>query len=421
MELLRNGQPRVVVTGMGAVTALGGAHSLWEKLKAGISGITCIETIPADYLPVRIAGEVRGFDPLEYIDHKTSRRMGRASRFGVVSALEALKDAGLSREAAAAFGERFGVVVGTTLGAHELSTDATAEYRATFQKPNPLALINSLPNMPAHYISRFIQALGPLITPSTACSAGTQSIGTGAELIQRGRADLVLAGGVEAILQDYTVAGFNAMKTLAVGYEDAPHEASRPFDRDRSGFVMGEGAAVLLLESLHHALKRGAHIYAEVLGHASSSDAYHVAALDPSGRGAMRAMRWALDDAHLNPEDIDYINAHGTSTQANDAMETMAIKEVFGHHARQLAISSTKSMLGHSFGASGAIEAVAAVCSLVEKVLHPTINYRTPDPDCDLDYVPNVARDVPHLRYVMSNSFGLGGQNASLILGNVTL
>ncbi|MCU0496723.1 MAG: beta-ketoacyl-ACP synthase II [Anaerolineae bacterium] len=420
MELLRNGRPRVVVTGLGAVTALGSAKSLWESLKAGTSGICRIQTIPIDHVPIKIAGEVRDFNSSAYIDYKEARRMGRASQFAVVAAHHAVEDAGLSVDQIEHLGERVGVVVGTTLGSHELSTNATIEYRTRgYRKPNPLSLINALPNMPAHYISRFFQALGPLNTPSTACAAGTQSIGEAAELIRNGRSDVVISGGVESILQDYTIAGFHAMTALATEYNDHPEAASRPFDRTRSGFVMGEGAAIVVLESLAHALKRGARIYAEVLGHASSSDAFHVAALDPKGDGAVRAMRWALEDAHLNPDQIDYINAHGTSTPANDAMETLAIKRVFGEQAYKIPVSSTKSMIGHTFGASGAIEAVASIMTIFEQIIHPTINYHTPDPDCDLDYVPNVARVMRDLRYVLSNSFGLGGQNASIVFGVV--
>jgi 3-oxoacyl-(acyl-carrier-protein) synthase len=228
---------------------------------------------------------------------------------------------------------------------------------------------------------------------------------------------MVITGGVEAVLQDYAIAGFDAMQALANEYNDNPPAASRPFDMNRSGFVFSEGCGIVVIESLAHALKRGARIYAEILGHASSSDAFHIAALDPEGRGAIRSMRWALEDAHLNPDDIQYINAHGTSTKANDAMETLAIKRVFGEQAYNLAISSTKSMLGHALAGSGAIEIIACARSLIDKVIHPTINYETPDPECDLDYVPNTARDMKGLKYILSNSFGLGGQNASIVLG----
>ncbi len=418
MELLRNGRPRIVVTGLGAVTALGPARSLWDNLKAGRSGIRRIETIPIDHVPVQIGGEVRGFDPSAYIEHKEARRMGRASQFAVVAAAQAVEDAGYSPQMVEAEGERVGVVIGSSLGAHEMAEQSTFKYKTTgFRKPNPLSLINSLPNMPAHYVSRFLQAVGPLTAPSTACASGTQSVGEAGDLIRNGRCDMVVAGGVEAVLQDYAIAGFEAMDALATGYNDAPDKASRPFDLNRNGFVFSEGCGVVVLESLAHALKRGARIYAEVLGHASSSDAYHIAALDPEAKGAMRSMRWALEDAHVTTEQIGYINAHGTSTQQNDAFETLAIKKIFGEQAYNVPISSTKSMIGHALGGSGAIEFIACVMSIVEQVLHPTINYETPDPDCDLDYVPNIARDVSNLKYVLSNSFGLGGQNASIVLG----
>lgn len=420
MELLRNGRPRVVITGMGAVTALGSVKTLWDGLKAGRSGIRRIETIPIEHVPVKIGGEVRDFDPTEYIDRKEARRMGRASHFAVAAARMAVEDAGLTSEKIEAEGERVGVVIGSSLGAHEMAEQSTFKYKTTgYTKPNPLSLINSLPNMPAHYVSRFLRALGPLNAPSTACAAGTQSVGEASELIRRGRSDMVITGGVEAVLQDYAIAGFDAMQALANEYNDRPEAASRPFDANRSGFVFSEGCGIVIIESLTHALKRGARIYAEVLGHASSSDAFHVAALDPEGGGAIRSMRWALEDAHVNPEDIQYINAHGTSTKANDAMETMAIKRVFGEHAYNVSVSSTKSMLGHALAGSGAIEIIGCAMSLVEQVIHPTINYETPDPECDLDYVPNVARDAKGLKYILSNSFGLGGQNASIVLTSV--
>ncbi|MCB9451787.1 MAG: beta-ketoacyl-ACP synthase II [Anaerolineaceae bacterium] len=420
MELLRNGRPRVVITGLGGVTALGSATSLWNSLKAGESGIRRIETIPIDHVPVQIGGEVRDFDPTEYIEPKEARRMGRASHFAIAASKMAIEDAGLTVSDVEAEGERVGVVIGSSLGAHEMAEQSTFKYKTTgYNKPNPLSLINALPNMPAHYVSRFLRALGPLNAPSTACAAGTQSVGEASELVMNGRSDVVITGGVEAVLQDYAIAGFDAMKALANAYNDNPAAASRPFDADRSGFVFSEGCGIVIIESLAHALKRGARIYAEILGHASSSDAYHVAALDPEGKGAMRSMAWALESAHINPEDVQYINAHGTSTKANDAMETLAIKNVFGEHAYNVAISSTKSMIGHALAGSGAIEIIACAKSLAEKVIHPTINYETPDPECDLDYVPNTARDFKNLKYILSNSFGLGGQNASIVLGAI--
>ncbi len=421
MELLRNGRPRVVITGVGAMTALGTAPEMWDSLKAGRSGIRRIETLDVSHVPIKYGGEIRNFDPTQYMEPKEARRMGRSAQLAVAAAKMAAEDAGMTAAEIENEGERVGVVLGTSLGAHEMAEQSTFKYKTNgYRKPNPLALINALPNMPAHYVSRFLRTFGPLNAPSTACAAGTQAIGEALDLIRAGRADVIITGGVEAVLQDYALAGFEAMNALASSeYNDNPEAASRPFDLNRSGFVFSEGSGVLFVESLAHALKRNARIYAEVLGHASSSDAYHIAALDPEGHGAMRSMRWALEDAHLNADEIDTINAHGTSTQANDAMETLAIKRVFGEQAYNIPVNSTKSMLGHALGGSGAIEAVTCTLSLIEKVLHPTINYETPDPDCDLDYVPNEARRLPSLKYVMSNSFGLGGQNASLVLGAI--
>lgn len=420
MELLRHGRPRVVITGMGAVTALGNAKELWDGLVAGKSGIRHVETIPIEHVPVKYGGEVRGFDPLKYIDHKEARRMGRVSQFAVAAATEAVADAGLSPAQIEEEGERCGTVIGTALGPHEMAEGATFKYKTGgFRRPNPMGLIQSLPNMPSHYVSRFMRTFGPLNSPVNACASGTQSVGEAADYIRNGRADLILAGGMEAIFQDYTLAGFEAMDALVTGHEDSPETASRPFDKNRSGFVLSEGGAIFVLESLQHALKRGARIYAEVLGHASASDAYHVAALDPEGKGAFRSMKWAVADAKLELDEIGYINAHGSSTPTNDIMETLAIKRLFGEQAYNIPVSSTKSMMGHALGGSGAIELIACVRSLVDQVLHPTINYDTPDPDCDLDYVPNVARAVKGLRYVLSNSFGLGGQNASIVVGAV--
>jgi beta-ketoacyl-acyl-carrier-protein synthase II len=420
MELLRNGRPRVVITGLGTVSALGPVRDLWESLKAGRSGIRRITTVPIEHVPVQIGGEVRDFDPQVYdIDRKEARRMGRACQFALAATKMAVEDAGLTIPDIEAQGERVGTVIGSSLGSQELSEQTTTKYRADGRKPNPLGLINSLPNMPGHYVSKVFRALGPLMAPSTACATGTQSVGEASELIKNGRSDMVITGGVEAVLQDYAIAAFEAMDALATGWNDQPEKASRPFDKNRNGFIFSEGCGIVIVESLAHALKRGARIYAEVLGHASSSDAYHIAALDPEAGGAMRSMRWALEDAHLNPEDIGYINAHGTSTPPNDAMETLAIKRIFGEHAYNIMVSSTKSMIGHALGAAGTLEIIASVKTLVEQVVHPTINYETPDPECDLDYVPNVARQVEGLKYVLSNSFGLGGQNASIVLGKV--
>ncbi len=420
MELLRNGRPRVVITGLGAVTALGTVKELWDSLTAGRSGIRRIQNVPIDHVPVQIGGEVRDFNPEDFkIDRKEARRMGRACQLAIAAATMAVADAGLTTEQIEAQGERVGTVIGSTLGSQEQSEQTTTKYRADHKKPNPFGLINSLPNMPGHYVSKLMRSLGPLNAPATACAAGTQSIGEASELVKGGRSDMVITGGVEAVMQDYAIAGFDAMEALAAGYNDDPERASRPFDKNRSGFVFSEGAGIVIIESLAHAIKRGARIYAEILGHASSSDAYHIAALDPEAGGAIRSMRWALEDARIPFDEIGYINAHGTSTPANDAMETYAIKKVFGEQAYNIMISSTKSMIGHALGAAGAIEVIATVKTLVDQVIHPTINYETPDPECDLDYTPNIARQVTNLRYALSNSFGLGGQNASIVLGKI--
>ncbi len=418
MEFIRNGFPRVVVTGMGAVTPLGRFPEFWEKLKAGISGIRRIQSFDPSHLEVQIAGEVLDFDPTEYIEPKEARRMGRPSHFAVAAAMDALKDAGLTVQDLEPIRERVAVDFGSSLGAHDLAQQASFEFRTKGRRPGPFALIESIPNIPAHHISRILGALGPLICISAACATGTHSIGDAMNLIRYGKADVVVTGGVEAMILDYGIAGFISMKGLATGYNDNPTKASRPFDLHRNGFVFAEGAGAMILETLERAVKRGARIYAEVLGMASSSDAYHVAAPEPTGMGAANAMRWALQDARLDPELIDYVNTHGSSTPANDATETRAMKQVFKDHAYKLAANSTKSMLGHLLGAAGAVEGIATVMSIFEQVLHPTINLETPDPECDLDYVPNEARDAK-INFAMSNNFGLGGQNASVIFGRI--
>ncbi len=419
MEFTRNGWKRVVITGMGAVTPLGRFPSFWERLKRGESGIRRIQAFDPSDLEVQIAGEVQDFDPTEYVEPKEARRMSRASQFGVTAALDALADAGMTVADLEPIQDRVGVDFGSSMGGHDLAQQASFGYRSKGRRPGPFSLIQSLPNIPAHYVSRVTGALGPLVCVSTACATGTHSIGDGLDMIRHGRADVVFAGGVEAMILDYAIAGFISMTALATGYNDAPEKSSRPFDANRNGFVFGEGAGVMILETLERAIKRGARIYGEVVGMSTSSDSYHVAAPDPDGRGAQNAMKWALQDAGLNPEDIDYINAHGTSTPLNDVIETNAIKKVFGEHAYDIMVNSTKSMIGHLLGGAGAVEGIASVMSLYEKVVHPTINYETPDPECDLDYVPNEAREAKGIRYALSNSFGLGGQNACVIFGAV--
>ncbi len=418
MEFTRNGFPRVVITGMGAVTPLGRFPAFWENLKAGKSGVRRIQSFDPSHLEVQIAAEVLDFDPKEYLPPKEVRRMARASQLAVTAALDAMKDAGLTREALEPIAERVAVDFGSTLGGHDLAQQASFGFRTRGRRPGPFSLVESIPNIPAHHISRIVGARGRLVCISAACATGTHSIGDAMHLLRYGKADVVFTGGVEALIHDYAIAGFTSMRGLATGYNDAPGKASRPFDKNRNGFVFGEGAGAMVLETLERAVKRGARIYAEVVGMASSSDAYHVAAPDPDGQGAANAMKWALEDGGVDPEQIDYINAHGSSTPANDVMETRAIKQVFGEHAYDLAVNSTKSMMGHLLGGTGAVEGIAAVMSLYEQVLHPTINYETPDPDCDLDYVPNEARDAK-LTFALSNNFGLGGQNASIIFMRV--
>ena len=418
MEFTRNGFPRVVITGMGAVTPLGRFPEFWENLKAGKSGVRRIQSFDPSHLEVQIAAEVIDFDPKEYLPPKEARRMARASQLAVTAALDAMKDAGITREDIAPIAERVAVDYGSTLGGHDLAQQASFNFRTTGRRPGPFSLVESIPNIPAHHISRIVGALGRLVCISAACATGTHSIGDAMHLLRYGKADVVITGGVESIIHDYAIAGFTSMRGLATGYNDAPEKASRPFDKNRNGFVFGEGAGAMILETMERAVKRGARIYAEVVGMASSSDAYHVAAPDPDGRGAANAMKWALEDGGVDPELIDYINAHGSSTPANDVMETRAIKQIFGEHAYDLAVNSTKSMMGHLLGGTGAVEGIAAVMSLYEQVLHPTINYETPDPDCDLDYVPNEARDA-ELTFAMSNNFGLGGQNASIVFMRV--
>jgi 3-oxoacyl-[acyl-carrier-protein] synthase II len=334
--------------------------------------------------------------------------------------MDALENAGVSEEELINNPGTAGTMIGTSLGPQETSEQATTRYRADETKqPSPLPFMNSLPNMPAFYISQLCKIYGTYNTITAACASGTQAIGMAADMIRSGRAAIMVTGAVESLMTDYMVGAFSMLKALADGFNDRPEEASRPFDLNRKGFVISEGCGIVILESLSHALKRGATIYAEILGYASSADAYHIAAIDPKGYGAMRAMQWALDDAHVDPKDIDYINAHGTSTKYNDEIETMAIKHVLGEHAYEIPVSSTKSMLGHALGASGALEVIACTKMLNTKIIPPTINYTTPDPECDLDYVPNTARQVKKLDIVLSNSFGLGGQNASIVLGKI--
>ncbi len=406
---------RVVVTGMGAMTPLGlTLEETWEGLLAGRSGVGPITQFDASGLPVRIAGELKDFDSTRYINFKAARRMARCSQVAIAIAQAALVDAGLNLPLADE--ERVGVLVGSAVGGLDRAIAGVDTFRAKgLARISPFIITSSLANMPSHHVSHWTGAKGPISTVVAACATGTQAVGEAAEIIRRGAADVVICGGVEALIHFAPIAGFCAMRALSAR-NDEPERASRPFDAERDGFVYSEGGALLILEALEHARARGARIRAEMLGHASSSDAFHVAQPDPEGMGASRAMRWALDDSGLTPDDVGYINAHGSSTPISDPIETRAIKRVFGERAYKIPVSSTKSMIGHAMGGAGAIEAAACVLTVEQGIIHPTINLETPDPECDLDYVPEGARKAD-VRFALSNSFGLGGQNACLVLG----
>ena len=411
---MRNGtRSRVVVTGMGLVSPLGqSVDEYWDGLVNGRSGIGPMTLCDPAQFPCRIAGEVTGFDPQQYADRKDVRRMARFSQLAVAASGLALDDAGL--DVSTLDEERIGVVMGNGNGGFP-TTEQNSKllFDRGGMRVSPFFIPMILPNMAAANVSRLFGLKGYNSTITTACAAGTHAIGEGAEVIRRGAADAVLSGGCEAGICHLGLGGFNVIKALS-RQNDEPERASRPFDADRDGFVPAEGAGMVVLEDMHHALDRGANILAEVAGLGVSADAFHSVEPDEDGKGAARAIRWALKDAEMSPGDIDYINAHGTSTPKNDLVETLAIKLALGEHAYQIPISSTKSMIGHALGASGALEGIAAILSIVNDEIHPTINLETPDPDCDLDYVPIQSRKLA-VNTAMSNSFGFGGQNSSLI------
>lgn len=409
---------RIVITGIGAITVLGlNLMDTWNNLVAGRSGIGPITQFDPSNLPVRIAGEVKGFDPLKYLDAKEVRRMARCSQFAVAAAQEAIEQSGL-RIGKDVRPDRVGVVMGTALGGYEMSENGSREYyQFGYKRTNPFALPAALPNAPGHHISTQFGLKGPLSTVVAACASGTQAIGDGAEMIRLGKADVVLAGGVEAVVIETAIVAFSKLKVLSTMNEH-PELAQRPFDLTRDGFAYSEGCTVMMLEDYERAKARGATIYAEVLGMGVSSDAYHIAIPDPSASGAIRAMMWALQDAGIAPHHVDYINAHGSATQTNDALETAAIKHVFGERAYDIPVTSTKSMVGHAMGAAGAIEALSTVMTIKTGIIPPTINLHHPDPACDLDYVPHTAR-LKEVNIAISNSFGLGGQNATIAFGKI--
>src|SRR5918997_1109083 len=406
---------RVAVTGIGAVSPVGNdARSTWDALVAGRSGIDRIQAFDTTDFPVQIAGEVKDFDPKDVVSPKKARAIDRAVLFSIAAAKEALADAGVNGYEP----ERVGVVVGSCIGGfNQLMEQADVLRDRGPDRVSPSFLANILVDSPSGHLAIELGARGPNYAVVSACATGSHSIGEGAELIRRGDADVVLAGGTEGCIHPLILAGFCSMRGLASGNGD-PTKAERPFDADRAGFVIAEGAAVLALEDLESAQARGARIYAEVLGHGASNDAYHMAAPEPEAVGVSHMMRQALERAAVGPERVDYINAHGTGTPLGDPAETKAIKQVFAAHAYELAVSSTKSMLGHMFGAAGAVEAMACALAIHEGVLPPTINYETPDPDCDLDYVPNTAREA-RIDVALSNAMGLGGHNACVLLGRV--
>jgi 3-oxoacyl-[acyl-carrier-protein] synthase II len=406
---------RVVITGLGAVTPLGNdAPTMWEGLLAGRSGVARIRQFDPSDIEVQIAAEVKDFDAEEIFGRRQVRRSDRFTLFALEAARQAVEDAELALDAQHDLRTDAGVLIGTGIG----GVLTLLENYDVFQergshRVSPLMVPMMMPNAASAAIAIEYGLRGANFALSSACATGSHALGEAAAVIRRGDADVMLCGGSEGAIHPLSVSAFANMKALSTRNED-PTRACRPFDAERDGFVIGEGSAVLVLENLTHAQERGAHIYAELIGYGITSDAFHVAAPDETGGGAALAMQQALDSAGLAPEEVDYINAHGTSTRLNDRIETQAIRTVFGAHADDLAVSSTKSMLGHLMGAAGAAEAIACVRSLETGWVHPTINYQTPDPDCDLDYVPNEARKLKP-RVVLSNSFGFGGHNGCVI------
>ncbi len=409
-----NGQ-RVVITGMGALTPLGNSvEEFWQGCLDGRSGVDWITLLDTTNYPVKVDGEVRNFDPQDYMDRKEARRMARFSQFAVASARMAIEDAQLKLEKEDV--TRIGVYLGNGNGGYpETNAAVVTIVQKGGNRLDPLYMSKCLPNMSSAQVALQFGLKGYNNTSTTACAAGTQAMGDSMDIIRMGRADVMIAGGSEAGICELGLAAFNNMHALSRRQDD-PTKASRPFDKDRDGFVCAEGAGLFVFESLEHAQRRGARILAEISGYAASSDAYHVVAPCADGEGAARTMRWALEDAGIRPEDVDFISAHGTATPAGDAAETLAIKAVFGEQAYRIPVSSTKSMIGHTLGASGAIESVACVKAIETGIVPPTINLDTPDPECDLDYVPNKARSVGSVRVVLKNSFGFGGQNACLVI-----
>jgi beta-ketoacyl-acyl-carrier-protein synthase II len=406
------GERRVVITGLGAVTPVGNdVTAMWESIVNGKSGIDVATRVDIEQFPAKVAAEVRDFEPEKYIDKKEARRMDLFTQYAVAASKMAVEDAGLVIDESNA--ERVGVWIGSGIGGMATWEEQHKKYLEKGpRRVSPFFVPMMIPDMAAGQVSIQLGAKGINSCTVTACASGASSIGDAFKAIQRGDADYMITGGTEAPISNMAFAGFSSSKALSTNPD--PNTASRPFDKNRDGFVMGEGSGILILETLEAALERGAKIYGEIVGYASTGDAYHITAPAENGEGAARAMKLALEDADVAPKSVDYINAHGTSTDLNDKYETTAIRTVFGYHANRLAVSSTKSMTGHLLGAAGGVESVISVKAIQEGIIPPTINYETPDEECDLDYVPNEARKQD-VNVVVSNSLGFGGHNVALV------
>lgn len=408
---------RVVVTGIGVIAPIGNdAKSFWTSLVEGKNGIDALTSFDASQFESRIAGEVKGFDPSLFISPKEEKRMERFVQFAVSATKMAVRDSGINLSKEDPY--RIGVLLGSGIGSLHIIEE---QHKVLLQKGpgkiSPFLIPMLIVNMAPGQVSISLGLKGPNSCVATACASGTHAVGDACQIIQRGDADVMVTGGTESCITPMGIGGFCAMKALSLRNDD-PKTASRPFERDRDGFVMGEGAGVLIVEEYERAKKRGAPIYCEIVGYGMTGDAYHMTAPPQDGMGAAMAMRQALERAKISPSEVDYINAHGTSTPLNDKMETLAIKKIFGNDAKKIPISSTKSMTGHLLGAAGGVEAVVCALTIQEGIIHPTINYQNPDPECDLDYVPNTARKA-RVDVVLSNSFGFGGHNATLLFKRV--
>lgn len=409
---------RVVITGLGVVSSLGmEIDEFWNNIKNGESGISKIEGFDTEGFSSQIGAEIKEFNPEEYIDRKDAKRMAKFTQYAVFAAMRALEDAGL--DITDELAHETGVLIGSGIGGIEVFEKQMERLvNRGPRRISPFFIPMMISNMAAGQVAIYTNAKGPNSNEVTACASGSHSIGEAMEIIKRGDAKVMISGGAEASITPSAVAGFSNMKALSTR-NDEPQKASRPFDKERDGFVIGEGSGILILEDYEFAKKRGANIIAEVSGYGMSADAYHMTQPAPNGEGAYRAMEMAVKKANISFEDIGYINAHGTSTPFNDKLETQAIKDLFEDHAFELAVSSSKSMTGHLLGAAGGIEAIVSALAIRDDILPPTVNYENEDPECDLDYVPNEAREVDSLKGVLSNSFGFGGQNACLVLNEV--